>query len=52
MLDKGIEISEDSSEAMPKYIRKNISDARNSKLPPEYQKILEEFYKRLSEQGG
>ncbi len=51
MAGKEIEIAEDQSAAMPKYLKDNINDARSGKLPPEYRPVLEQFYKRLSEQS-
>ena len=50
MAESTVEVSEDTTVPMPKYIRDNINDASNSSLPPAYRPILEEFYRRLSEQ--
>ena len=44
-----IDVTVDASSAMPKYLRKDINDARNGKLPAEYKAALEAYYKRISE---
>ena len=43
-----IDVTVDASSAMPKYLRKDINDARNGKLPAEYKAALEAYYERIS----
>jgi hypothetical protein len=50
MMGDKIEVTQDTTAAMPKYIRDNISDAMKGNLPAEYREILEQYYRRLSEQ--
>ncbi len=52
MIGKKLEVTEDSSNAMPKYVRDNIAAARGGKLPAEYREMLEQYYRRLSERVG
>jgi len=47
-----IDVAADSSSNMPKYIRDDIADAMRGKLPAEYRDVLEQYYRRLAEQGG
>jgi len=49
LLSGTIDVTVDASSAMPKYLRKDINDARNGKLPAEYKAALEAYYKRISE---
>ncbi|HUT01052.1 MAG TPA: hypothetical protein VM031_01255 [Phycisphaerae bacterium] len=44
-----IDVTEDTSSAMPKYIRDDIADAMKGKLPEEFRDVLEHYYRRLSE---
>ncbi|HDY66008.1 MAG TPA: hypothetical protein ENH84_07250 [Phycisphaerae bacterium] len=52
MIGKKLEVTEDSSNVMPKYVRDNIAAARGGKLPAEYREMLEQYYRRLSERTG
>ena len=45
-----IDVTADESAGMPKYVRDNIADAMKGKLPEEFKDVLEQYYKRLSEQ--
>ena len=47
-----VDVEADSSSAMPKYIRDDIADAMKGKLPAEYREVLQQYYRRLGEQGG
>ncbi|MCD4826073.1 MAG: hypothetical protein K8S55_15895 [Phycisphaerae bacterium] len=50
MLGTKVQVTADTSAAMPKYVRDNIADTMNSgNLPEEYREILQQYYKRLSE---
>jgi len=44
-----IDVSADTSSTMPKYIRDEIADAMQGKLPEEYKEVLRQYYRRLSE---
>jgi hypothetical protein len=44
-----IDVAEDASDAVPKYVRDDIADAMKGKLPAEYKDVLEQYYRRLSE---
>ena len=46
-----IDVTEDTSTGMPKYVRDDIADAMKGKLPEEYKDVLEHYYRRLSERG-
>ncbi|HUT01217.1 MAG TPA: hypothetical protein VM031_02085 [Phycisphaerae bacterium] len=46
-----IDVLEDTTAAMPKYVRDNIADAMKGKLPEEFRDVLEHYYRRLSESG-
>jgi len=46
-----IDVTEDTSGAMPKYVRDDIADAMKGKLPEEFKDVLEHYYRRLSENG-
>ena len=37
---------------MPKYIRDNVADAMKGKLPAAYRDVLEQYYRRISEQAA
>ena len=50
LLTGGIDVSADKSANMPKYIMDDISDAMKGKLPDEFRDVLEQYYRRLSEQ--
>jgi hypothetical protein len=45
-----IQTKTDNTTAMPKYIRDDIADAMNEKLPAQYKDALEQYYKKLNEQ--
>ena len=47
-----IDVAQDASAEMPKYIRDDIHDAMNGKLPTEFQDVLRVYYSRLSEAGA
>ena len=47
-----IDVVEDTTAALPKYIRDDIADAMKGKLPDEFKDVLEHYYRRLSESGG
>ncbi len=49
MLSGHVDVSADTTAAMPKYVRDDIADAMGEKLPPEYKDAMEAFYQRLSE---
>jgi len=51
LLSGKIDVAADSSSAMPKYIRDDIADAMQGKLPAEYKDVLEQYYRRLGQQG-
>ena len=44
-----IDVTEDTSGAMPKYVRDDIADAMKGKLPEEFKDVLEQYFRRLSE---
>jgi len=50
LLSGKVDVEVDASSGMPKYLRKDINDARNGKLPAEFRGALEEYYRRIS--GG
>jgi len=52
MLSGQVDVSADSTSNMPKYVRDDISDAMKGKMPDEFKDVLEQYYRRLSEQGG
>ncbi len=47
-----IDVMEDTSQSMPKYIRDDIADAMQGKMPDEFKDVLEQYYRRLSETGN
>ena len=47
-----IDVAQDTSADMPKYIRDDIADAMNSKLPAEFRDVLKQYYQRLSDVGS
>ena len=47
-----IDVAQDTSAEMPKYIRDDIADAMKGKLPAEFRDVLEQYYRRLSEAGN
>ncbi len=51
-VDKKVDVSADTSAAMPKYIKDNISNAATGKMPEEFRDVMENYYRRLGEQGG
>lgn len=51
LLGGKIDVAKDSSSAMPKYVRDDIADAMKGKLPDAYRDVLQQYYKRLGEQG-
>jgi hypothetical protein len=46
-----VDVTEDTSNSMPKYVRDDIADAMKGKLPEEFKDVLEHYYRRLSEQS-
>ncbi|MBI5725272.1 MAG: hypothetical protein HZA50_15035 [Planctomycetes bacterium] len=46
-----IDVTSDTSSAMPKHVRQDISDAMKGNLPDEYKDVLEEYHRKLSQQG-
>ncbi len=52
LLTGKVSVSADTTSAMPKRVSNDISDAMNGKLPAEYEDVLREYFRRLSEQGG
>ncbi len=44
-----LDVTEDTSNGMPKYIRDDIADAMKGKLPEEFKDVLEQYFRRLSE---
>ena len=52
LLTGKIDVTQDSSAGMPKYIRDDIADAMKGKLPDQYRAVLEQYYRRLGETGG
>lgn len=50
LLSGQIDVSNDTSVSMPKYIMDDISDAMKGNLPEEFREVLQQYYKRLSEQ--
>ena len=44
-----VDVIEDASSGMPKYVRDDIADAMKGKLPAEFKDVLEHYYRRLSE---
>lgn len=48
-LGKGIDVVQDASSQMPKYIRDDIDSARGGNLPPKYREVVKQYYQRLSE---
>ncbi len=51
LLGGKVDVTIDTTSNLPKHIRDNISDARNSKLPAEYREVLRKYFTKLSEQG-
>jgi len=47
-----IDVAQDTSAEMPKYIRDDIADAMKGKLPAEFRDVLQQYYRRLSEAGN
>ncbi len=52
MLSGKMDVTTDTTSTMPKRVRDDISDAMKGKVPDEYRDVLEQYYRRLSEQGG
>lgn len=48
-LTGGIDVTRDATSAMPKYIRDNIADAMQGKLPNEFRNVVEQYYRRLGQ---
>ncbi len=46
-----IDVAQDTSAEMPKYVRDDIADAMKGKLPSEFRDVLQQYYRRLSESG-
>ncbi len=51
-VDKKVDVTADTSAGMPKYIKDNISNAMKGKVPEEYRDVMENYYRRLGEQGA
>ncbi len=49
LLTEGLDVKTDTTTDMPKYIRDDIADAMNEKLPAQYKDALEQYYKKLNE---
>jgi len=52
LLSGEVDVTADSSKAMPKYIRDNIADAMKGNLPAQYRAAVEAYYRRLSEKAS
>jgi hypothetical protein len=52
LLTGNVRVTADPTTAMPKYIRRDIADAMKGDLPPKYREILQQYYRRLSEEAG
>jgi hypothetical protein len=48
-LTNDVKVQADTSAQMPKYVKDGLNDAMKGKIPEEYRDVLEEYYKRLSE---
>ncbi len=44
-----LDVQADTSAAMPKYVRDDVADAMQDKLPPQFEEALREYYKKLNE---
>jgi hypothetical protein len=49
MIGRPIEVAEDETAPLPKKVRDDIAEALGAKLPEEYRRMLEDYYRRLSE---
>ena len=47
-----VDVVGDTSTDVPRYIRDNINNAMDPDLPEEFRDHLEQYYRRLGEQGG
>jgi len=47
-----IDVTADATANMPKYVKDDIADSRQSELPEEYRQALKEYFTRLAETGG
>ena len=52
LLTGEIDVVGDTSTDVPRYIRDNINNAMDPDLPEEFRDHLEQYYRRLGEQGG
>ena len=43
------DVTTDATANMPKYVKDGLNDAMKGKIPEEYRDVLEEYYRRLSE---
>lgn len=50
MLDGEVTVRQDPTDALPEYVRDDINQARNGKLPQQYRQAIEAYYRRISEQ--
>lgn len=44
-----VRVLRDATDAVPKHVRKDIEQARGSRLPPEYRTILQSYLHKLAE---
>lgn len=51
LLTGEVDVKADTSAAMPKRVRDDISDAMKGKMPEQYKGALENYYKRLNQQA-
>ena len=47
-----LDVQADASLSMPKVVRDRIADAISGPMPAEYRDVLEQYYRRLAEQGS
>jgi len=47
-----VDVVQDTSTDMPKYIRENINDAMEALLPAEHREHLQQYYRRIGAEGG
>jgi len=52
LLSGEVDVTADTSQSMPKYIRDDIADAMKGDLPEKFRDALQDYYRRLSEQAG
>ena len=49
LLTRKINVLEDTSSGVPKYVRDDIQDAMQGPLPPQYRDVLESYMHKLSQ---